>query len=85
MNSQISVHSMCLSIQESCLKIFPPFLQYLRHNLMHFTACQFQAYRKKGSEIATYLVLIIFRHKCSCQHCSMYAAYFVLSFSKIIC
>ena len=66
-------------------KDISPFWQYLRHNLMRFTARQFLAYRKKGYEIATYLVLILFRHKCSCQHCSMYAAYFVLSFSKIIC
>ena len=41
-------------------------------------------YRKKGSEIATYLVLILFRHKCSCQHCSMYAAYFVLSLQQVL-
>ena len=72
MNSQIGVRSICLSIQESCLKIFPLFGNILRHNLMHFTACLISAYCEKILEIFAYLVLISFRYNCSYHHCSMY-------------
>ena len=82
MNSQIGVRSICLSIQESCLKIFPLFGNILRYNLMHVWSKHIM---RRYFEISAYLVLILFSYKCSYHHCSIFAGYFVLSFCKNIC
>ena len=65
MNCRIGVHSICLSTQESCLKVFPLFGNILRHNFMHFTACRVQAYREKV--LLNFCILgVDFIHKVYC-------------------
>ena len=63
-------------------KDISPFWQCLRRNLIHVGSKHIV---RRYFEISAYLVLILFRYKCSYHHCSMYAAYFVLSFCKNIC
>ena len=82
---QIGVRSICLSIQESCLKVFPLFgniLGIIWCILLHVGSKHIV---RRYFEISAYLVLILLRYKCNYHHCSMYAAYFVLSFCKTIC
>ena len=86
MNFRIKVRNVCLSIQESCSKIFSLFINILRHilthNLTHITACLgLSIIRRTYFKIFVYLLLILFRYKCifsSLQYVSSVHFYILL-------